>query len=96
MVKKPYKVYATKKAIRDLKRAPLQIKERFQVWVDAVETVGMNQLRRRAGLHDEPLRGNRAGQRSVRLNRQWRIIYCENEQNDLVVVRVEEVTPHAY
>jgi proteic killer suppression protein len=68
----------------------------LQEWVKAVEVDGMPVVRRIRGYHDEPLRGPRAGQRSVRLNRQWRAIYTETERGDVVIVSVQEVTPHAY
>ena len=96
MSDKPTKVFATRRAERDLRRAPRRIQERFQVWVNAVETMGLREVRRNPGLHDEPRRGDREGQRSVRLNLQWRAIYRESESGELIIVTVEEVTPHAY
>jgi proteic killer suppression protein len=38
-----------------------------------------------------------AGQRSIRLNRQWRAIYTlESDAARIEFVRVDEVTPHKY
>jgi len=48
------------------------------------------------GYHDEPLKGDRRGQRSVRLNRAYRVIYEENDQGDIVVILVLEVSKHGY
>ena len=96
MSERPSKVFATKRAERDLRRAPRHIQERVQVWVDAVEVLGLRQARLNRGLHDEPLHGDRKGQRSVRLNQLWRAIYRETETHEMIVVKVEEVTPHAY
>lgn len=56
----------------------------------------MLQVRKIPGYHDEPLHGDRRGQRSVRLGRQWRAVYTESESAELIIVMVEEVTPHAY
>lgn len=91
-----WSVVLTKRAVRGIDRAPLRIKMALQEWVRAVETDGMTEVRRISGYHDEPLRGDRRGQRSVRLNRQWRAIYTEAGQGELVLVTVEEMTPHAY
>jgi proteic killer suppression protein len=52
--------------------------------------------RRVAGFHDEPLKGKRRGQRSIRLSRQWRAIYEIRTDGRTQFISVEEVTPHAY
>jgi plasmid maintenance system killer protein len=41
------------------------------------------------------LKGERQGQRSIRLSRQWRAIY-EIIDGDTRFVRIEEVVPHDY
>lgn len=51
--------------------------------------------RKITSFHDEPLTGNRQGQRSIRLNRQWRAIYCIHE-NGNIYIEILEVTPHDY
>ncbi|MGH1469309.1 MAG: hypothetical protein ACRBBP_10615 [Bdellovibrionales bacterium] len=43
-------------------------------WVEAVELKGLRQIRRLSGFHDEPLKGKRKGQRSIRLNKAYRAI----------------------
>lgn len=46
------------------------------------------------GYDDEPLHGDRRGQRSVRLNKSYRAIYIEtNEGLELLVI---EVNKHEY
>jgi proteic killer suppression protein len=52
-------------------------------------------VRKRPGFHDEPLKGDRLGQRSIRLNKTWRAIY-EVQGGEAQFVSVEEVTPHKY
>ena len=44
--------------------------------------------------HDEHLKGERTGQRSSRLSRQYRVIYAVDRE--VVVVYVLEITPHHY
>jgi len=51
------------------------IQEKFRAWLVAVNKTGLEETRKRPGWHDEPLVGERKGQRSIRLNKQWRAIY---------------------
>ncbi len=56
---------------------------------------GIEEAHKRSSWHDEPLKGKRSGQRSIRLKNQWRAIY--EIKNDVIkFISVEEVTPHAY
>ena len=48
------------------------------------------------GYHDEPLRGDREGQRSIRLSRGYRAIYTVDDGGVPEVVTVEEVSKHDY
>jgi len=54
------------------------------------------QVRKLPGYHDEPLKGDRKGQRSVRLNRAYRAIYEESEDGQLTIITVLEVNKHDY
>ena len=64
-----YRVVVSKNALKDLEVVPLSILNKFQSWVEAIEIEGLSQGRKLPGLHDEPLKGKRRGQRSIRLNR---------------------------
>jgi proteic killer suppression protein len=44
-------------------------------WVNDVESAGLSEVRKVLGYHDEPLKGNRVGQRSIRLSKSYRAIY---------------------
>jgi proteic killer suppression protein len=90
-----WSVEITRQGRRDFDRAPQRVQLALQEWVKSVETDGMLQVRKIRGYHDEPLHGDRRGQRSVRLSRQWRVIYTE-AGDELVIVTIEEITPHAY
>lgn len=83
-------------AKKELRRVPAHVKEKLQAWVGAVATFGLDEIRKIPGFHDEPLRGERKGQRSIRLSRQWRAIYVIARDGTLEFVSVEEVTPHKY
>jgi proteic killer suppression protein len=52
--------------------------------------------RRIPGYHDEPLKGARTGQRSVRLSRAYRAIYEIRADDSIEFVSVEEVNKHDY
>jgi len=80
---------------KNLYKIPLPIKNKLFTWVAAVEERGLNEVRKIPGYHDEPLKGVRQGQRSIRLNKQWRAIYrVINKKIEFVLI--EEVTPHDY
>ncbi len=95
-MKKETQVFLNKRAQKDLDKVPLFIVKKFQAWVIAVERYGILATRQIKGFHDEPLQGKRSGERSLRLNRSYRVIYVENEQSELVIIKVIEVNKHGY
>lgn len=90
------RVEVTRRAERDLPRAPRHIAAKLRAWVAAVESFGLEEVREVPGFHDEPLRGQRTGQRSIRLSRSWRAIYMIKTSEEVQFVSVEEVTHHGY
>jgi proteic killer suppression protein len=56
----------------------------------------MWEMRKCKGFHDEPLKGKRQGQRSVRLNKAYRAIYVEHETGEVELIEVLEVSKHEY
>jgi proteic killer suppression protein len=84
------------RAKKDIRRAPTYIVDALRSWVAEVEEEGLPAVRKLPGYHDEPLRGKRKGERSVRLSKKWRAIYVETEDGEVVIVEVTEVMPHAY
>ncbi len=90
------KVTITKSALKDLKKTPRYLQEKFRAWLEAVSRVGVEETRKRSGWHDEPLTGNRKGQRSIRLNKQWRAVYVIRNDGTIEFIEVMEVTPHEY
>lgn len=85
----------SKQVDKQLDKVPSHIAKKFQAWVWAVETVGMPEVRKSPGFHDEPLKGERKGQRSIRLNQAYRAIYREKD-GELEIVEVIEVNKHEY
>jgi proteic killer suppression protein len=81
---------------KELALVPGVILRKFRLWVALVEESGIREVRKHKGFHDEPLKGNRRGQRSVRLNRAYRAIYVEREAGRLELLEVLEVNKHDY
>ena len=91
-----HRVVLTPAAVKDLERVPKHVQVKLQAWVDAVGTQGLEAVRKVPGFHDEPLKGRRQGQRSIRLSRAYRAIYAVAEDGAVEFVRVEEVNKHDY
>lgn len=81
---------------KQLSKLPDYIVEKFRFWAALVEESGIREVRKSKGFHDEPLRGDRRGQRSVRLNRSYRAIYIEAANGELELIEVLEVNNHEY
>lgn len=91
-----FKVVLTKLAKRALLKMPLHIVRKLQAWIDDVENAGLTEVRKIPGYHDEPLKGNRTGQRSIRLSKAYRAIYVIDQNGKIEIVKVLEVSKHDY
>lgn len=89
------RVEIAKLAAKQLQKVPRHIIDNLMIWVAAVEHEGLEEVRKIPGYHDEPLKGDRAGQRSIRLSRAYRAIY-EIRKDVAQFVSVEEVSKHDY
>ncbi len=85
-------VTLTNKAIKQIRKLPKRIQESLAVWVTLIETDGIKAIRKIPGYNDEKLKGNRAGQRSSRLSKAYRVIYTEAGE----IIEVQEVNKHDY
>jgi len=90
------RVVLSRLAQKQIARLPRHIVENLAAWVDDVETRTLEQARNVPGYHDEPLGGERQGQRSIRLSRSYRAIYVVRREGEVRWVSVEEITKHAY
>ena len=75
-------------------KLPLQVVKKYELWKDLVFRHGPDKLREFPGFHDEKLKGERMGQRSSRLNIQYRVIY--RVEADVVKVSVIDINEHKY
>ena len=93
---KPCRVWITKFAEKQIRKLPEHIVAAYYTWVKTVELDGIRATRLLSGYHDEPLKGVRKGQRSVRLSRVYRVIYEETESGNIVLIGIQEVNKHEY
>ncbi|CAN5273294.1 hypothetical protein BH10PSE19_BH10PSE19_17080 [soil metagenome] len=91
-----FKVVLTKSAKDALLKIPLHIIRKLQGWIDDIEKTGLNEVRKIPGYHDEPLKGVRVGQRSIRLSKAYRAIYIIDQEGSIEIVKVLEVNKHDY
>lgn len=96
MIKYIYRVYWGKHIRKVLDRLPKNVRGKFYSWVMLIELDGLEEAQKRPGFHDEPLKGQRQGQRSVRLNQGYRVIYELSEIGTVKIIEVKEVTKHEY
>jgi proteic killer suppression protein len=95
-VEKPSQVHIERFAEKQLKKLPEFIREALRIWAETIEQTGVRAMRKLPGYHDEPLKGDRAGQRSSRLSRAYRVIYEERETGEVLIIAVLEVNKHDY
>ncbi len=88
------KIKRTSKFDKDLKKIPDHIRKKFIFWVFLVESQGILEVRKHKGYHDEPLKGERKGQRSIRLSKAYRAIYKETKGH--LEILMIEVNKHDY
>lgn len=89
-------VLLTKQALKDLQKIPDYIERKLQLWVMSVRTIGLEETRKVPGYHDEPLKGKREGQRSIRLSQAYRAFYRVLKDGKIEFVQIEEVNKHVY
>lgn len=89
-------VVVSKFAEKQLRRIPKHIREALYGWAGLVEINGIYEVRRLPGYRDEPLYGQRTGERSVRLSRAYRVIYVEEPSGEVLIIGVREVSKHDY
>lgn len=91
-----YEVVIKKKLLSDLKKFPKHIIAKLTSWINAVGHDGLSEVRKIAGYHDEPLQGDRKGQRSIRLSKSYRAIYVIDKAGQMEIVEIIEASKHDY
>ena len=89
------RVQIGERARRDLRKTPSYIVVKLQDWVEGVEEIGLEEVRKIPGFHDEPCKGDMKGFRSIRLSRGYRAYY-RILKGAVEFVSVERVDKHEY
>lgn len=89
-------VLITRRAEKQLRRLPVHVGKKLLHWVYLATEIGLEEVRKIPGYHDEPLVGRRRGMRSIRLSLGYRAMYRLVREGDIDVVSVEEVSKHGY
>lgn len=90
------RVEITRRAEKQARRLPVHVGEKLLHWVYLVREIGLEEVRKIPGFHDEALVGRRRGTRSIRLSRGCRAMYRLVCEGDVEVVYIEEVSKHGY
>lgn len=91
-----FTVILNEKTKRSLKKIPSHVVVKLFGWIDAVSHEGLSEVKKIPGYHDEPLKGMRIGQRSIRLSKAYRAIYKIGKNNQTEIVEIIEVNKHDY
>lgn len=91
-----FTVVVSKKAKDNLRSVPVHIARKVGSWIDSIAYDGLLAVRKIPGFHDEPLKGDRKGQRSIRLSKAYRAIYVFGNNGKIEIVEIIEVHKHDY
>jgi mRNA-degrading endonuclease RelE of RelBE toxin-antitoxin system len=83
-----------KKLEKIITKLPAQVVKKYELWKDIIFRHGPEKLKEFPGFYDEKWTGDHSGQRSSRLNLQYRVIY--EVDKDIVTIYVIEITAHDY
>ncbi len=79
---------------KSCRKVPPIVLKKYELWKDLLFRHGPAILKEFPGFHDEQLQGDRKGQRSSRLNLQYRVIYYVDKNR--ITIYVLEISPHVY
>jgi proteic killer suppression protein len=89
------KIQLTGKFKKQIQKVPSHIQEAASVWIESVKEIGLEQTNVAKGYNAEHLKGPRKGQRSVRMNKAYRVIYTV-ENGEVQVICLLEINKHKY
>lgn len=92
----PIQIIWSRQAEKTAEYLPKHILKGIRDWIALVEDHGVAFMQFRGAYKDEALQGQRFGQRSIRLNRSWRLIYRRHTNNTVQIWEILEITHHEY
>lgn len=90
------RINLSRQALKDLKKVPHHVSFKLQTWMNMISEEGYQETVKIPSYHDEPLKGVRKGQRSIRLSKAYRAIYIIDKTGDIKIIDVLEVNKHDY
>jgi proteic killer suppression protein len=93
---KNIQIVELEKVKKKLKRLPRYVVKKLLQWAKDVEEFGLSEVKKAPGYHDEPLKGRRKGEFSIRLSKSYRAIYTVSKNLSIKVIIVNEVNKHDY
>jgi toxin HigB-1 len=90
-----FEVQISRSAQKSLRKLPRYVVQLLDIWVSEVGERGLESVRKLPGYHDEALKGDRKGQRSIRLTKAYRAIY-KVTGDEVEFVLIQEVNKHEY
>jgi proteic killer suppression protein len=88
-------IQLTDKFKKQIKKMPSFIIDSAQAWIDSVNEIGLDKTNALPGYRAHHLKGLRKGERSVSLNKAYRIIFTV-DNGEVQVVCVREISKHEY
>ncbi len=88
-------VRSSARARKSLLKAPKVIAAAYATWEASVKEVGLREVQKIPGYHDEALHGKLKGIRSFKLSRSYRGYYRLIKES-VIIVLLEEVNKHDY
>lgn len=89
------KIQLTDKFKKQIKKMPSYIIDAASAWIDSVSEIGLDKTNELPGYRAHHLKGDRKNERSVSLNRSYRIIYTV-EKGEVQIVCLREINKHKY
>lgn len=84
-------------AKKSLRKIPRYVVVALETWRQQVKALGLNEVRKIPGYHDETLNSISVGLRSIRLNSGYRAYYRVLKDEILIeYIFIEEVNKHEY
>ena len=90
------RIIEKKEVKKALIKAPKHIRKLYQIWYRLIEEHGIRILRSFPGYKIEKLSGEWVGFVSIRLNKEWRVIFSSDANNKIEIITIIRLTPHDY
>lgn len=81
--------------LKGKQKVPFEVIKQFKKKVPILMSIGkLEDLKPFRGLNFEYLKGDRSGECSIRLNKQYRLIFVPTEEGEIKILLVTEISKH--